>query len=81
MSHASRIEALLINNKCSIKKVPFERLNQSELEFVFSFISENKWLNDRAFKGKAHYLFIDLNDIPKNHIEIIEVLMAICKVV
>lgn len=80
MSHTSRIKQLVVSNRCPIKRKPFDSLNPDGLNFLFNFMSENRDLSDQEFKGKAHYLFIDAKDKPKNHIEIIEVLMTICKV-
>ena len=83
MSHQSRMKQLVVSNRCPIKRKPFDKLKLSEIEYVFNFISENKGLDDRTFKGKAHYLFLDGKDGREScphHIEIIEVLMATCKV-
>lgn len=79
MSHATRIKEFVESSHCPIKGVPFRSLDEHGLEFVFDFMMKHKDLNDQTFKGKAHYLFIDCTDKPKNHIAIIEVLMTMCK--
>lgn len=82
MSHTLRFDSFIENHNCPIKGIPIERLLFSELKFVINFMSENKDLDDRTFKGKAHYLFIDgkqSRDNYPHHIEIIEILMTMCK--
>lgn len=79
MSHETRMKKLELNNKCSIKGKPFKKLNIVDTEFVFDFLKDNKRLTDSAFKGKANFLFLSKLDRPKNHAEIVEVLMMTCR--
>jgi len=80
MSHTNRAIGLTKLKKCPIKRIPYDMLNEKEIEFVEQFIITNSHLKDREFKGKAHYLFLDDKVKLPHHIEIIEVLMSICVV-